>query len=325
MRKFIKLILPVLLFFLSALSTPISAQNQKPNIIFILCDDIGYSALTVNGGHSFSTPNLDSMARHGMSFTHCEASASCSPSRFMLLTGKYNFRNYSNWGYFDYDEKTFGNMMQDAGYQTAFFGKVQSMITDSSLTNWGFNKYDVFELTQDTVKEHRYKNPSLVSDTGRLTDSTALNKFSDDILTKDVFNFIDDNHNNPFFIYYPMALCHSPFSPTPDDTAFAAWDPDNGISDTSFFPSMMKYMDKKVGAILQKLRSTDLAQKTIVIFAGDNGFSKLISYTSDDGEGGGEKGTTLEEGTHVPLIAYWPWHIKKPATGKGCRLHRSTP
>jgi arylsulfatase A len=229
----------------------------------------------------------------------------------MLLTGKYNFRNYSNWGYFNYDEKTFGNMMQDAGYQTAFFGKVQSMITDSSLTNWGFNKYDVFELTQDTVKEHRYKNPSLVSNEGRLDTSLALNKFSDDILTKDVFNFIDDNHDNPFFIYYPMALCHSPFSPTPDDTAFAAWDPDNDISDTSFFPSMMKYMDKKVGAILQKLRSAGLAQKTIVIFAGDNGFSKLISYTSDDGEGGGEKGTTLEEGTHVPLIAYWPWHIKK--------------
>ena len=93
----------------------IEAQTQKPNIILILGDDIGYKALTVNGGKSYSTPNLDSMAHNGMNFTQCHASPLCSPSRFLLLTGKYNFRNYTKWGSLDTDKKPLAIcfMMQD--------------------------------------------------------------------------------------------------------------------------------------------------------------------------------------------------------------------
>src|SRR4051812_2732318 len=74
------------------------AQSQKPNVIFILGDDIYYKTPTVNGGKSFATPNLDNLAQQGMNFSQCYSSPLCSPSRFMLLTGKYNFRNFTHWG-----------------------------------------------------------------------------------------------------------------------------------------------------------------------------------------------------------------------------------
>ena len=75
------------------------AQNQKPNIILILADDIGYKSLSCDGGNLYSTPNIDKLAQQGMRFTQCHAAPTCTPSRVMLLTGKYNFRSYTQWGY----------------------------------------------------------------------------------------------------------------------------------------------------------------------------------------------------------------------------------
>jgi arylsulfatase A len=242
-------------------ASTLHAQNPsklKPNIIFILADDVGYYVPTVNGGQTYSTPNIDSMARHGINFTHCEGSPLCSPSRFMLLTGKYNFRNYSNWGYMSDSEKTFGNVMRDAGYVTGYFGKLQLQYKYATMNNWGWDRHVVFELTEDTMKYRRYKNPVLLENGYRIPDSVTANKYCDDVLTQKIFDFIDSNHNKPFFAYYSMSIGHDPFSPTPDDPEFAAWNPNNGISDPKFCPSMMKYMDKKVGEILNKLRTAGL-------------------------------------------------------------------
>src|SRR3982751_6270893 len=82
------------------------ASVSKPNIVFILADDIGYYVPTINGGQSYSTPRIDSMARHCMNFTHCEATPLCATSRCTFLTGKHNFRNYSNWAYMNPTDKT---------------------------------------------------------------------------------------------------------------------------------------------------------------------------------------------------------------------------
>src|ERR1043166_1873546 len=95
-----------------------SAQTQRPNIILVLADDVGYRSLTCNGGNLYSTPNIDTLAQQGMRFTQCHASPLCSPSRFLLVTGKYNFRNYTQWGVMGQSQKTIGNMMKDAGYIT---------------------------------------------------------------------------------------------------------------------------------------------------------------------------------------------------------------
>jgi arylsulfatase A len=301
---------PAILFAIVSLSYVHAQPAQKPNVIFILADDIGYDVLTVNEGQSYSTPNLDSMARHGKNFTHCESTPLCNPSRMMLLTGKQNLRNYSNWGYISDTAKTIGNLMQDAGYKTAFYGKLQLQCSPARMQYWGWDRYTIFEITDDTINaERRYKSPTLVDNKGRVPDSIVKNKYCDDILTTRILNFIDNNKSQPFFIYYSMSLCHPPFSPTPDDPQYAGWNPDKSESDTSFFPGMVKYMDKKVGQILNKLKSVGLDTNTIVLFAGDNGTPSPIHYQASGQRKHGEKGFTLEGGTYVPLIAYMPTYI----------------
>ncbi len=230
----------------------------------------------------------------------------------MLLTGKYNFCNYSNWGYLGDSEKTFGNVMQDAGYKTGFFGKLQLPFSFSKMSNWGFDKYAITVITEDMLPKLRYKSPVLIDNNGRVPDSVTLNKYGDDIFTGRILNFIDSNKNNPFFVYYSMSLAHAPFSPTPNDSAYANWNPDNSKSDTNFFHSMISYMDFKVGLILDKLAKTGLDKNTIVVFSGDNGTPFQIFYNVDTLENvEGKKRSTVERGTHVPLIAYWPSHIPK--------------
>ncbi|HEX5151480.1 MAG TPA: sulfatase-like hydrolase/transferase [Parafilimonas sp.] len=297
--------------FLFIFQTFIDAQ-KKPNIIFILADDVGYSVPAINGGQSYSTPAIDYMARHGMNFTFCEASPLCSTSRCMFLTGKYNFRNYSNWGYMNEKEKTIANVMRDAGYATGVFGKHQLPYNDTIMHRWGWDYNIVFELTEDTMRYSRYKNPVLVENGYRIPDSVTANKYCDDILTQKIFDFIEDNKTKPFFVYYPMSIGHSPYSPTPDDPEFATWDPKLRKSDTSFFPSMMRYMDKKVGLILNWLRLKGLDKNTIVFYAGDNGVPPEIYYNANGVKHiRGEKGNPTEGGTHVPLIAYWSGHIQE--------------
>src|SRR6185436_19720058 len=97
--------------------------SSKPNIILILEDDIGYEIPKYTGGQSYSTSVIDSLARSGMQFTHCFASGMCSPARVMLLTGKYGFRNYHDWGILDTTQKTIANMLHDHGYATCVAGK----------------------------------------------------------------------------------------------------------------------------------------------------------------------------------------------------------
>ena len=100
----------IFVFLFLVFITKTSSQTQKPNIIFIVGDDIGYKSLSCDGGNLYSTPNIDKLAQQGMRFTQCHAAPTCTPSRVMLLTGKYNFRNYTQWGYLDRNQKTLGNM-----------------------------------------------------------------------------------------------------------------------------------------------------------------------------------------------------------------------
>ena len=109
-KKSVKFLLTAFVFTVVAIlffnPGKVCAQTSHPNIIFILGDDIGYEIPTCDGGQSYQTPNIDMMAKEGMRFTQCHASPLCSPSRFMLLTGKYNFRNYITWGNMDQNQKT---------------------------------------------------------------------------------------------------------------------------------------------------------------------------------------------------------------------------
>ena len=106
-------------------SSTAKPDTKKPNVVLILADDLGYETLSCNGSLSYKTPNLDQLASQGIRFTQFYSNPLCSPSRVGIMTGKYNFRNYEYFEYLNPSQKTFGNLMQDAGYVTAIAGKWQ--------------------------------------------------------------------------------------------------------------------------------------------------------------------------------------------------------
>jgi arylsulfatase A len=122
---------------LAALAVPgcISASKRrgdkthadKPNIILIMADDLGYECLGCYGSTSYKTPVLDELARTGVRFDNCHSQPLCTPSRVKIMTGRYNSRNYTNFGHFDFNEKTFAHVMKTAGYATCIAGKWQLM------------------------------------------------------------------------------------------------------------------------------------------------------------------------------------------------------
>lgn len=298
---------------------PIESAKDKPNIILILGDDIGYEIPTVNGGQSYATPNIDRMAKEGMRFTRFHISPLCSPSRFMLLTGKYNFRNYNGWGIMDTVNKTIADLLAGAGYKTFISGKWQLDGGNTAIHGLGFNNFVVWNpYTQEQdddieegadLKDSRYKSPVLYTNNLFLQGSATAGKYGEDIFTDSMFHFIDNNKSNPFFIYYPVCLAHYPFSPTPDDADFASWNPLLFKSNTKYFPSMIRYMDKKIGQVMDKVQSAGLANNTIIIFMGDNGTDSRITSGFQGSSVTGGKESTTEYGTHVPMCIWWPGHI----------------
>lgn len=282
-----------------------AAANGKPNIILILADDVGYGIPRVNGGQSYETPNLDKMANGGMRFTNCYSSPLCSPSRFVFMSGKYNFRNYDGWGTYAMSEKMMSNVLQDAGYKTYVAGKWQFDGGDASITGHGFDDYSVWSPFRGDNGSH-YKAPRIYENGTNLPDNEVANLYGDDIFTDRVLSFVKQNRNNNFFVYFPITLCHFPYVPTPDDPEFATWDNNTGQVDTAYFPSMVKYMDKKVGQLMDSLRVWKLLNNTIVMFVGDNGTPKDIWFTQDGVYQQGGKSSTTNAGTKVPLFVTWP-------------------
>jgi arylsulfatase A len=128
MRKFITVLCSCTLSLtVGATSAQRSARQQTahPNIILIMADDQGYETIGANGGTSYRTPNIDRLALNGMRFENAYAHPLCTPSRVALMTGQYNFRNYTSFGELRLSENTFGNTLRDAGYKTAIVGKWQ--------------------------------------------------------------------------------------------------------------------------------------------------------------------------------------------------------
>jgi arylsulfatase A len=293
-------------------SAALRLRTGKPNIIFILADDIGYEVPTYTGGQSYQTPNINMLAAQGMQFTHCYATPNCAPSRVELLSGKYNVRNYVDWAIYDTNQKTFVSYLKANGYKTCVAGKWQLDGGDASIRAMGFDKYLVhypFTDSKGNDDMHRYKNPVLYSNGAYLPGTQTNGKYADDMFANYISQFVDSNKNNPFFVYFSLSLCHAPFSPTPDDPEFAGWNTNVYQSDIRFFPSMVRYMDKKVGQIVNKIKAVGLANNTYIVFCGDNGTHKSITSLWRGKTIVGGKETSREYGTHVPLVVYCPGKV----------------
>jgi len=312
--------LSILLILALSLSACLRKPDEtKPNVILIMADDMGYECLSSNGSTSYSTPNLDKMAATGIRFTQPVAQPLCTPTRVKIMTGKYNYSNYENFGYLNLSQTTFGNVMKQGGYETCIAGKWQlnGLAYKDLYQDWndperavkfGFDEYCLWQLTQENVRgAGRFANP-MIERNGELLE-TSIDDYGPDIFVDFVLDYIERKKDQPFFVYYPMVLVHSPFVPTPDSEEWA--DPENrNKRDNRYFKDMVEYTDKIVGKIVNKLEEQGIADNTIVIFTGDNGTHGKITSQTVHGPVKGGKGTTKDAGTRVPMVMQYPRAIQ---------------
>jgi len=304
-QRIIRLLL--LLVFVAA-----CASDPPPNIVLIMADDMGYETLSVNGGLSYDTPYLDSLAEHGMRFTHAFSTPLCTPSRVQLMTGKYNFRNYRGFGILDPQEQTMATLLRDLGYTTGVVGKwqlygneYQRTLAESEGSTPTQSGFDEFALWQLTELGSRYQSPT-VHYSGRESE-VFPELYGPDLFADYIGGFFKRHREDPFFLYFPMVLPHDPFVPTPDHPDFDRSEID---SDPQYFPSMINYVDQLVGRIANQLNALGLDRRTLLLFTSDNGTHRSITSHHETGPIRGKKGYPDAAGTHVPLIAYWPDTIK---------------
>ena len=306
------------LFLFSLLLFSFNGQQQKkaassrPNIVFIMADDLGYECLGCDGGTSYQTPQLDKLAATGMRFRYCFSQPLCTPSRVKLMTGKYNSRNYTAFGILKKGEKTFANLFRAAGYKTGIAGKWQlyGSTSQKSLKGTGTLPgeagFDEFCLWQIDRTGSRYADPVIYHNS--LIPDTLKGGYGPDVFMQFIEDFLIRHRHEPFFLYYPMVLPHAPHMPTPDSPE---WETNRYQRNNRFFGDMVAYVDKNVGRVIRKLEELGLRSNTLVIFTGDNGTNRhIVSMMGDKAVPGG-KGLTLLTGTHVPLILNWPGHIKQ--------------
>jgi arylsulfatase A len=313
MMKRLKII--TFLFWVVAISISCKEKESLPNIILIMADDMGYECLGSNGNTEYSTPNLDRLAASGIRFEHCYSQPLCTPSRVKIMTGKYNFRNYEDFGYLNPNQKTFANFLKDAGYSTCIAGKWQLNGLNRNNpdnqdvnrpTHFGFDEYCLWQLHHKKNEGERFANPLITKNGKDLPRNKDM--YGPQIFADFICDFIERKAKHPFFVYYPMVLTHDPFVPTPDSPEWS--DPSRRYeNDTVYFADMMEYTDKIVGQIEKKLKENGVWENTLLIFTADNGTHVSIVSTTRYGEIKGGKGSSKNTGNHVPLIISWPDQI----------------
>jgi arylsulfatase A len=302
--------LAVLLFMGTA-----SFGQKKPNIILIMADDLGMEAFGAYGNDDKITPNVDQLASGGMLFENCFSTPLCTPSRVQLMTGKYNHRNYVGFGILDPKEKTFGHYMKDLGYKTCIAGKWQLLgnakqveLAKGATGSYPYQSgFDHFAVWQVDALGSRYKDPTIYTDERK--SAVMKGDYGDEYFTKYIEKFITENKDEPFFVYYPMALTHDPFQPTPFSADYNKQDTGK-VDDPKYFKDMLRYLDHLIGRITKKLDETGIREETIILFIGDNGTSPQIVSRFKGRDYRGDKGKTTFRGTHVPMIVNWKGTIK---------------
>lgn len=298
------------------------AADERPNVILILVDDFGRELIGALGGESYQTPNIDALATDGLTFDICYATPMCSPTRNMLLSGKYNFRNYTAWGEYRFGgEPTLANTLAEAGYETGMAGKWHLGGWDEmpfGPTRAGFQRYCTFnypeQLEEDDVGiGNFFWNTHLWEDGKRRRLGTT---FSPTAFREFALQFIKDSAETdaPFFFYYPMILTHRPFVPT-DRNGETGENHRGRKGDVSHFAEMVSYVDETVGKIRAKLTETGQKENTLILFTADNGTDnvsdakELRSMWKGQSLKGG-KYVPTELGANVPFFAVWPGTIE---------------
>ncbi len=288
----------------AALRLPLSAASSRPpNVVLILADDLGYGDLGCYGS-SIRTPNLDSLATHGVRFTNCDAADPvCSPSRAGLLTGRYPTRVGVPRVFFpqdkdglSLDETTLANVLRARNYSTMCIGKWHLGRPEQYLpTSRGFQEYFGIPYSNDMNPRVLMHNTEVIEQTADLDTLTSR-------YTEQALKFINANKQSPFFLYMPHTYPHIPLG---------ASGRFRGKSAQGIYGDVVEELDWSVGEILRTLKENRQEQDTLVIFTSDNG----PWYLGSPGKLRGRKATTYEGGVREPFIARWTGRIPK---GKVC-------
>lgn len=270
---------------------------KLPNIVFILCDDLGFGDLECYGSTT-KTPNLNRMAAEGIRFTNfCSADPVCSPSRAALLTGRYPTRVGVPRVFFpqdkdglNLDEKTLANVLKERGYRTACFGKWHlGRPTQYLPTSRGFDDYFGIPYSNDMKPRVLMQNTQIVEDPADLDSLTQR-------YTEHAAKFIRESGDTPFFLYFPHTFPHIPLG------ASARF---RGKSGNGLYGDVVQEIDWSVGEVLRTLKEAGVEENTLVLFSSDNG----PWYQGSPGKLRGRKNTTYEGGIREPFIARWPGKI----------------
>ena len=284
-----------------------NAAPKKPNIIFILADDLGFAEIGCYGSDRYKTPNIDKLASQGMRFTHGYATPLCGPSRATLLTGRYAFRTGATnqdacSQVFTKAEKAIPYYLKPAGYVSTMIGKWGQLPDDPS--DFSFDEYLRFFGSGVYWSEPGKKTNYRVNG----TDLDLKDKeYMPDLMHKKMVEFLTKNKNNPFFAYYSLSHVHGEIMRTPDSKP----------TTKDYYDDNIAYMDKLVGKLRTELDKLKLSDNTILIFFSDNGTAGGHAEAATIGGRrlSGQKGTMLEGGSLEPLIVYWPGVTPK---GKVC-------
>ncbi len=312
---------------LGAIELP-KPNKSNPNVILIITDDQGYADVGFNGSTDIPTPHIDRIAKNGVVFSQGYVSyAVCAPSRAGLITGRYQDRfGYSrNPLYKPFDatiglpltEQTLPEFLQQAGYNTMGIGKWHLGVHEQ-FRPWkrGFNQFFGFLggghryfPEEYTIAHHDSAKNEAQSYRTRLIRNEDVIEVSDyltDVLSREAVSFIEQNKEQPFFLYLAYNAPHAPLQATPKYLNRFEHIKDNK---RKTYAAMVSAVDDGVGTILDKLAQLNLTENTIVVFLSDNGGPEQDN-ASNNGVLRAGKSSLYEGGIRVPFAMQWPKHIK---------------
>ncbi|WP_423736929.1 arylsulfatase [Chitinophaga caseinilytica] len=327
------------------------AQQKKPNIVFILADDLGYGDLGAYGQQKIKTPNIDGMARNGMRFTSFYAGTSvCAPSRSSLITGQHTGHTYVRGNKEIEPEgqepladtvQSMATLLQQAGYVTGAFGKwgLGMVGTTGAPDRKGFDKFYGYNCQRQS---HRYYPTHLWDNDKKVVlegnDLTKKVHYAPELIQQQALAFIDENKNKPFFLFIPVVLPHAELQ-GPEDEWFKMYDgkfeetphKGNGYGPGATiagyasvekphatYAGMVSRMDAYVGQVIAKLTELKLIDNTIIIFTSDNGAHTEggadPAFFNSNGGLRGTKRDLYEGGIKTPFIVQWKGTVKPGST-----------
>ncbi len=339
----------ILALFLGAafISSCKQEVEQKPNVIYILADDMGYGDLSCYGQEHFSTPNIDRLAKEGIRFVnHYSGSTVCAPSRGSLMTGKHTGHSYNRGnkgikGKGDFpirdNEVTVAEVFKEAGYVTGMFGKwgLGYAGSEGDPHHQGFDEFYGF-LSQ--VLAHNYYPYFLWhnSDSVVLEGNAGFGQeqYAPTLMQDKVMDFLEANKDTSFFLYYPSIIPHAElFAPEEymakyrgkflPELEYQGKDSGKGYKTGGYgsqkeshaaFAAMIHLLDDQVGEIMDKVKELGIADNTIIIFSSDNGAHEEggadPEYFKSTGGLKGIKRDLYEGGVRVPMIVKWPGKVE---------------